>query len=275
MLKRLFILNTDDSRPWIKIILWWEFRRILFNFLLIVFGIFALTILSFIVKDLWSFFSPPIFFLMWTGLFLLLANIFYTSGWVFQLITRNSSNKFINRIRPKIFLYGLLFSFGIQLIPCIVTGAYTIVTGERIKSQYADFATTEPNKNDIVGDYKLADLSKEQLNFPDSLANKTIIRFNADNTFDFKYFPNHDFAMGLTEYEIVNARGKWKMEKDQGSWVIPMDFDTIVNLRTGQIDDKGLYNSNGFHINKDKSPYEIYIVIGDPDSWEGVTLQKR
>jgi len=156
-----------------------------------------------------------------------------------------------------------------------VTGAYTIVTGKRIKSQYADFATTEPNKNDIVGDYKLADLSKKQLNFPDSLANKTIIRFNADNTFDFKYFPNHDFAMGLTEYEIVNARGKWKMEKDQGSWVIPMDFDTIVNLRTGQIDDKGLYNSNGFHINKDKSPYEIYIVIGDPDSWEGVTLQKR
>jgi hypothetical protein len=88
MLKRLFILNTDDSRPWIKIILWWEFRRILFNFLLIVFGIFALTILSFIVKDLWSFFSPPIFFLMWTGLFLIFANVFYTSGWIFQLITR-------------------------------------------------------------------------------------------------------------------------------------------------------------------------------------------
>ncbi len=275
MLKRLFIFNTDDNRPWIKIILWWEFRRILYNFLLIVFGIFALTILSFIVKDLWSFFSPPIFFLMWTGLFLFLANVFYTSGWIFQLVTRNSSKKIINRIRPKIFIYGLLFSFSIELIPCVLTGGYTLITGERIKSQYADFTTEKPNINDIVGDYVIADISKEQLNLPDSISKKTVIHFNTDNTFEFKYFPNHDFAMSLTEYEIVNATGKWKIEKDQGSWVIPMDFDTIVNLRTGQIDDKGLYNSNGFHINKDKPPYEIYIVIGDPDSWEGVTLQRR
>lgn len=115
------------------IILWWEFRRILYNFFLIVFGIFSLTILSFIVKDLWSFFSPRIFFLMWTGLFLFLANIFYTSGWIFQLITRNSSNKFIDRIRPKVFIYGLIFSFGIQLIPPLATGIYRIVTGEIIK----------------------------------------------------------------------------------------------------------------------------------------------
>lgn len=275
MLRRLFLLNTDDNRPWIKIILWWEFRRILYNFLLIVFGILALTILSFIVKDLWSFFSPPMFFFMATGLFLFLANVFYTSGWIFQLITRNSSNKFISRIRPKVFIYGLLFSFVIELIPCFLTAGYTLVTGERIKSQYADFATEEPKINDIIGDYVVADISKKQLNLHDSISKKTVIRFNADMTFEFKYFPNHDFGMSLNQYEIVNAKGKWKMEKDQGSWVIPMDMDTVVNLRTGQIDDKGLYDSNGFHINKDKPPYEIYIVIGDPDSWEGVTLQKR
>lgn len=275
MLKRLFILNTDDSRPWIKIILWWEFRRILYNLLLIVFGIFALTILSFIVKDLWSFFSPPIFFLMWTGLFLFSANVFYTSGWVFQLITRNSSNKFIHRIRPKIFIYGLVFSFGIQLIPALATGIYTIVTGERIKSRYADFATTEPKFSDIVGEYKLADLSKKQLNFPDSLTNKTIIRFNADSTFTFQYFPDHRMAMDLTSYDIVNATGKWKIEKNQGSWVIPMDFDISTSIKTGQTDSSGFYNSNGFSINKDNPPHEIYITVGDTDSWEGITLLRR
>ncbi|MXV53345.1 hypothetical protein GS399_20490 [Pedobacter sp. HMF7647] len=275
MLKRIFILNTDDRRPWLKIILWWEFRRILYNFLLIVFGILALTILSFIVKDLWSFFSPPIFFLIGTGLFLVLANVFYTSGWIFQLITRNSSNKFIIRIRPKVFIYGLIFSFGIQLIPSLATGIYTIVTGERIKSRYADFATSEPKFNDIVGEYKLADLSKRQLNFPDSLTNKTIIRFNADSTFAFQYFPDHGMAMDLTSYDIVNATGKWKIEKNQGSWVIPMDFDISTSIKTGQTDSSGFYNSNGFSINKDKPPYEIYITVGDPDSWEGVTLQRR
>jgi hypothetical protein len=231
--------------------------------------------LSFIVKDLWSFFSPPIFFLIWTGLFLLLANVFYTSGWIFQLITRNSSNKFINRIRPKVFIYGLVFSFGIQLIPALATGIYTIVTGERIKSRYADFATTEPKFSDIVGEYKLADLSKKQLNFPDSLSKKTIIRFNADSTFTLQYFPDHGMAMDLTSYDIVNATGKWKIEKNQGTWVIPMDFDISTIIQTGQIDSSGFYNSNGFSINKDNPPYEIYITVGDPDSWEGVTLQKR
>jgi hypothetical protein len=275
MLKRLFILNTDDNQPAIKIILWWEFRRILYNLLLIVFGIFALTILSFIVKDLWSFFSPPILFLIWTGLFLFLANVLYTSGWIFQLITRHSSNKFINRIRPKIFIYGLIFSFGIQLIPALASGIFTIVTGERIKSRYADFATTEPKFSDMVGEYKLADLSKKQLSFPDSLTHKTIIRFNADSTFTFQYFPDHGVAMDLTRYDIVNATGKWKIEKNQGSWVIPMDFDRSTSIKTGETDSSGFYNCNGFSINKDKPPYEIYITVGDPDSWEGVTLQRR
>lgn len=275
MLKRLFILNTDDNRPWIRIILWWEIRRLLYNLLLIVFGIFSLIMLSFIVKDLWSFFSPPIFFLMWTGIFLIIANMLYTSGWIFQLLTRNSSNTFINRIRPKVFIYGLLFLFSVELIPCLLTGGYSIVTGERIKSQYADFTTKEPRIIDIVGDYVIADISKKQLNLPDSISSKTIIKFNADRTFELIYFPNHEFSMGLTEYDIVNAKGKWNVEKDQDSWVIPMQFDTIVNLRTGQMDEQGFYNSNGFHINKNKPPYEIYIVVGDPDSWEGVTLQKR
>ena len=212
---------------------------------------------------------------MWTGLFLFLANVFYTSGWIFQLTTRNSSNKFIHRIRPKIFIYGLIFSFGIQLIPALTTGIYTIVTGKRIKSRYADFATTEPKFSDIVGEYKLADLSQKQLNFPDSLTNKTIIRFNPDSTFTFQYFPDHRMAMNLTSYDIVNATGKWKIEKNQGCWVIPIDFDISTSVKTGQTDSSGFYNSNGFSINKDNPPYEIYITVGDPDSWEGITLQRR
>jgi hypothetical protein len=103
----------------------------------------------------------------------------------------------------------------------------------------------------------------------------TSIRFNADNTFNFKYFPNHNGSMCLTKYEIINATGKWKIEKDQNRWVIPMQFDTIINSLTKQIYRKGYFDNNGFEIKKNKSPYEIYIVIGDPDSWEGVTLQKK
>jgi Transcriptional regulators len=147
------------------------------------------------------------------------------------------------------------------------------VTGERIKSQYGDFAEKEPKIADIVGDYKLADISKKQLSFPDSLSSKTVIRFNPDKTFNFEYFPHND-GMDLTDYKIINAKGKWSIEESQGRWVIPMDFDTIINSATGQ-KENGYFNSNGFNINKDKPPYEIYIMVGDPDSWEGVTLQRR
>lgn len=275
MLKRLFIVDTQKDKPWLKVVLWWEFRRILYNFILIISGIIALTILGLIVQDLTSSFSPPIFFFMATGVFILVANVFYTLGWIFQLITRKSSNVFIKKITPRLLIYGIAFSFFIQLIPSISAATYTIVTGKRIKSQYADFAKEEPKKEDLIGEYTLSEVSMKQLNFPDSLINKVSYKLNPDMTFEFNYYPEHDFAMSLTKYEIVNAKGTWKIEKDGGTWVIPMDFDTIKNLKTGTIDTKGIYYSNGFNVNKEEPPYEIYKIIGDPDSWEGITLVKK
>lgn len=231
--------------------------------------------MSLIVKDLWSFFSPPIFFLLWTGLFLFIANIIYTSVWIFQLITRYSKNKLINRINSNLFLLVLLFSFGVELIPCFLTGGRTLSTGQRIKSPYAEFTKTEPDRNTIVGEYILADVSKIELNIHDSISAKTIIRFNSDSTFDFEYFPYHEFGASLSNYKIVNAYGKWQIYEDQGTWVIPINFDTIIDIRTRILDTNGFINSNGFHINKDTTPHEIYIMVGDPDSWEGITLQKK
>jgi hypothetical protein len=104
-------------------------------------------------------------------------------------------------------------------LPCALTGGYTLITGERIKSQYADFSKDEPNFDDITGEYVLADISKKQLNLPDSIAEKGIFRFNADSSFEFEYFPRHDFeAMELSQYKLINATGKWEMEKSrQGS----------------------------------------------------------
>lgn len=272
-IRKLFIVNTDKERPWHKVLLWWEFRRLLYNFLLLILGIIALTILSLIVKDLWTFFSPPLFFYLWVTVFIFLANIFYTVGWIFQLITRRSENRFIKKVTPNVFIYGLLFSFFIQLIPSFTAATYMIITGERIKSQYADFAKDEPDIKDLVGEYELSETSIKQLDFPDSLIDKMSYSLKADMTFDFKYFPENDFD--LTDYEIVNAKGTWKIEESYGTWVIPMSFDTIINIRTGGIDDKGIYYSNGFNINKEEPPYEIYKIIGDPDSWEGITLKKK
>ena len=271
MINKIFILNNNQS--WIKIIFWWEIRRILYNFLLILFGILSLTVLSFLIRDIWSFISPPIFFFIWIGVFLLIANIFYTSGWIFQIITLKSSNKFISRIKPKIFIYGILFSFIIELIPVFIASGYFLVKGERIKSQYADFTKIKPEIKDIVGNYLISEISKKQLNFPDSISNKTIINFNSDMSFEFKYFLYHN-GLNFRDYDIVNTKGNWKIYKDHYTWVISMHFDSIVNSYTEQLIKKNYHVFNSYHINNDKPPYEIYITVGDPDSWQVIKLHK-
>lgn len=167
------------------------------------------------------------------------------------------------------------FLFFIQFLPCLLTGGYTIVTGRRIKSPYADFTTEKPQFKDIVGEYEISEISKRQLNLPDIINKKVVIRFKSDSTFEFQYFPMHNFGMSLTKYQIVNAKGKWIITNDDGSWVITMYYKSITNVLTGEIDEKGFCDINGFHLNNNKPPYDIYIIIGDPDSWEGITLKKR
>ena len=208
MLKKLFIVNTEP-KPWLKVILWWELRRILYNALLVVFGIISLTALSFIIKDLWSFFSPPLFFLIGVISFVVIANIFYTSGWVFQLLTTKWKNDFINRIKPKLFIYGLIFSFIVVLMPCFAAGAFALITGHRIKSAYADFTTTEPKVVDIAGEYRLTDESRKQFNVPDSLAGKSFLKLNADLTFEVQYFPHYNYDPN--GYEVA-CKCKGQME---------------------------------------------------------------
>jgi len=278
ILKKLFIVNTQKNRPWYNVVLWWEIRRILYNIILLFSSFIALSLLSLIIKDLTPFFSPPIFFFMAIAVFVLLANVFYSLGWVFQLIARNSSNRFIKKNIPRIFIYGLIFSFLIQLIPSFWATTDTLATVERIKSKYTGlnfFSTEKPKKKDLVGEYILSELSIKQLNFPDSLINKISYKLNPDMTFEFNYFPQHEFAMSLTEYEIVNTKGTWGIKKNQGSWVIPMGFDTFINIKPGEIPSKGRHYSNSFIINNEDPSYEIYKIIGDPDSWEGITLIKR
>lgn len=273
MINKIFLLKTEEKN-WLKIIIWWELRRILYNFFLVVFGVLSLTILSFIIKDIWSFFSPPIFLFMWIAIFLILANVFYTSGWIYQLLSRKSSNYVINKLKPKIFIYGLFISAFVTFLPCFITGIQTIISGERIKSAYADFTTEKPNIKDIVGEYKLSEKTKKELNISEIDAQKIKIEFNADGTFEFKNFPENKFGGNLTDFENINAKGKWKIELDQGSWILPMDFKSITNCKTGK-EEGGTFDYGSFNLNGNKPPYEIYKMVGDPDSWEGITMVKK
>ena len=53
-----------------------------------------------------------------------------------------------------------------------------------------------------------------------------------------------------------------------------MDFKNVTNSKTGK-DEDVTFDYGSFNLNGNKPPYEIYKMIGDPDSWEGITMIKK
>jgi len=98
----------NSSRSKIQIILWWELRRILYNFIVLLIGLISIGILSLFVNH-----KPgadiidPLLVLF----FAFLCNIAYTFGWIIELFLPNSQN-----YGPKVFKNGLYFTFIIIVI---------------------------------------------------------------------------------------------------------------------------------------------------------------
>jgi hypothetical protein len=106
------------------IVVWWEIRRILYNLCLLIFAIFSYALLSILpwkgcVKILAG---PALVFASILGviLFFVMANVCYTTGWVVQLVTREWQAGWFDVHKSMLFIYGLLFSFFITLIPVAV-----------------------------------------------------------------------------------------------------------------------------------------------------------
>jgi hypothetical protein len=271
------LLNTllthklpETERKWYHVIIWWELRRIPYNLTLLVTGILGILCMTLVVDGGGDFVSG----LAIMG-FAFLANFFYTFGWVVELFIRFFNRQKATWFGLKSFKVGFIIAICGTFVPSLIFGVVGLIRGEKFSSPYSHFATTEPKFSDIVGEYELSDLSKKQLNFPDSINKKTVIRFNDDSTFVLENFPEHGMGMELTDYRISNSSGKWKIESDNGHWVIPMDIKISTDIKSNITDSSGMYNSNGFNVYNNKPPYDIYIIIGDPDSWYGLTLQKK
>jgi hypothetical protein len=249
--------------------MWWELRRIPYNLTLLVSGIISILCMSFVVNGAGDFISG----LAIMG-FAFLANFFYSFGWVTELLLRLFSRRKATWFGLKSFKIGFIIAICGTFVPPLAFGIAGLIKGEKFSSPYSHFTTTEPKRSDIVGEYKLSDLSKKQLNFPDSINNKTIIRFNADSSFDFQNFPECN-GMEMSDYRIKNSTGKWKLENDNGHWVIPMNYEVSTDIKSNTTDSSGMYYYNSYNVSNNKPPYDIYIIIGDPDSWYGVTLQKK
>lgn len=106
-----------------KIIAWWEIRRIPYNILVGLVGVVSLAV----NLELWENYVKlpteieggpgPLVSVLVFGV---LANIFYTSGWVFEAIYKAIRHHGSNILGRRLFICGLVFSLLLAALPGIL-----------------------------------------------------------------------------------------------------------------------------------------------------------
>ena len=110
-LDKLLEVHYED-RSIFKIIFWWELRRLLYNFIILIFGIISLILMSAIVnvppgEDL----IEPIAIIG----FGILCNLGYSIGWLTEIFRKKNKN-----YGPKMFKTGLYFTLFFVILPLII-----------------------------------------------------------------------------------------------------------------------------------------------------------
>ena len=119
--KKLFSVSNSE-RPWYSVILWWELRRIPYNFIVGICGFLSLLLMgisgnippkpSFEEQD----FEP-----LSIIIFAFLANIFYTGGWISEFIARKLWKEKAESFGPIAFSLGVIFSIFLAFLPGIAS----------------------------------------------------------------------------------------------------------------------------------------------------------
>ena len=123
----LFLGRPTELKSAREIIGWWETQRITFNLVLAIVGLISalvvicISIASYeIYKSDFGMPDPPLFALIAIIIYGVLANIFYTGGWVLELLVHaiwpNQSNNFGNRA----YFYGFVFSLILTISPAVI-----------------------------------------------------------------------------------------------------------------------------------------------------------
>ncbi len=132
MIKRFFqwfFATPAEQRSWLKVIWWWESRRIPYNVFVLPIG-FISVILYAVFLDLSHSLEPgedaiePM--LVFIAPFI--ANIFYTCGWIAELFLRIVWKVESPMLAPTFLKLGLSFSFFVELFPVSLALLAWIIT---------------------------------------------------------------------------------------------------------------------------------------------------
>jgi hypothetical protein len=119
------------KRPWDAIV-WWEIRRIPYNLLLGLLGFFTVIVIELIGshfvrsgEDV----EEPLGVFLGVISYDMLANIFYTLGWISELLWSGGDTTRTEAMRRKVFRVGVIFSAILTLLPAALIPAGWIIFG--------------------------------------------------------------------------------------------------------------------------------------------------
>ena len=124
----------------LKIIAWWETRRVIYNLLMLPAGIAGLMLVMVMISLRWPTPGPGVsadehdfvpFIAAILGGFG--ANLCYTGGWMAEILARRFGREKASHIGPILWTLGTLFSIGVCFLPGILHLAVWILTGRATK----------------------------------------------------------------------------------------------------------------------------------------------
>lgn len=121
------------KRPW-DAIGWWEIRRIPYNAALAIAGLITISAVFWLGSH---FAAPgedviePLVLIAGVALYALGANVFYTLGWISELLWSGGDTSRTEQFRKRVFSVGLLASCLLTLLPAALIPALWVIFGFR------------------------------------------------------------------------------------------------------------------------------------------------
>jgi hypothetical protein len=142
--KRIDDRSHRDIRQydWLETIAWWETRRVFYNLVLILVGMAGVFLMLLcgalaepLVGEAIGIPDGPILIPFGAIAFLFLANLFYTGGWIAELLLcKFKADGNTNTFGVRAFRLGVKFSILVTLLPAVLSWAvflFSLATGRR------------------------------------------------------------------------------------------------------------------------------------------------
>lgn len=124
-LQKLLFEPTLVRSP-LRVVQWWESRRLTYNAIVGGAGLFTLGWISAIVGGLFGERIELTPMLIGAVTYGIAANVCYTSGWVVENVVERWLKRPVYGLGPALFRHGLVFSIGLTLIPSVIVTVLAI-----------------------------------------------------------------------------------------------------------------------------------------------------